>query len=657
MWLDGFLNAISGANLIWLLIGTAIGLVIGVLPALGANFGVALMLPFTFGMEPATAIIFLCAIHAACNYGDSIASILLNTPGGPGTVATCWDGYPMAQQGMAGKALGIATLSSFIGGVGTWLFLALMVGPVTKLALSIGAPEYFALGIMALGLISVASRGETMKGLIMACFGLALSTVGQDAVTGLTYRFSFGVDSLEAGIPIVVSTLGVFAISQAIVLLEEGGTVAKVTEVKDSVLSGFPEVIRRPLTVLRSGAVGWFIGILPAMGVSLAGIASYLVEKKYSKEGSRFGQGAPAGLISAEVGKGACVVGDLIPSFALGVPGSVTGAILMAALIIKGIEPGPRFLTSGVLPYTIFAGIVLAQATFLISGVMLAKWFSRIIYIPSSLIAPTIVMLIFMGAFAERNNDFDIWLVILFGILAYVMDKLGYQVVCLVLGLILGPLVEANFHRSLGISLGSYDIFYTRPIAVVFFTVTLLFMFGPYIWDFVRRRFFSRGTVVSGDAASSAAARRPSATKEFLALAFLGLVLVVFLVTGRGYSAPVRMFPDLVSATGLALIVYRLIGVIRHVDGGILKNLRPGPLFHGSLTWQWSLATMVVFALLIQILGFILAGFIFIAGTILLTGGRYGRALLAGLSVGLGVLLISEMVHLALPTGIFSIGF
>lgn len=655
MWLEGFLHAIEGPNLLWLLIGTAIGLVVGVLPALGANFGVALMLPFTFGMEPATAIIFLCAIHAACNYGDSIASILLNTPGGPGTVATCWDGYPMSQQGKAGKALGIATLSSFIGGAGTWLFLALLVGPVTKLAMSIGAPEYFALGVMALGLVSVASKGETMKGLIMACFGLALSTVGQDAVTGLTFRFSYGVPSLEAGIPIVVSTLGVFAISQAIVLLEEGGSVAKVAEVKDSVLSGFPEVLKRPFTILRAGAVGWFIGILPAMGVSLAGIASYLTEKKYSKEKAEFGKGAPAGLVSAEVGKGACVVGDLIPSFALGVPGSVTGAILMAALIIKGIEPGPRFLTAGSLPYTIFAGLVLAQATFLISGVVLARWFSRIIYVPSSLIAPSVVVLIFVGAFAERNNDFDIWLAIAFGIFAYAMEKLGYPSVCLVLGLILGPLVEANFHRSLGISLGSYDIFYTRPIAVVFFLVTIVFLFGPYIWDFFRSRL--GGGWAAGETAATVAAAKRLTLNELLGMALLGGVLVLFLVTARKYSVPVRMFPDLVSATGLALIIYRVFGTIRHLERGGWKNLRPGPLFSGRLTWQWSLAAMVAFAVLMYLVGFIVAGAVFMAGTILLTGGKCSRAVPAGLLVALGVFLLTKLVHLSLPAGMLGIGF
>ncbi len=178
MWVEGLINACSFANLFWLILGSFIGLFIGVLPALGANFGVALMLPFTFGMDPAAAIIFLCAIHASCNYGDSVTSILLNIPGGPGTVATCWDGYPMAQQGRGGEALGIATFGSFIGGVCVWILLALSVRPITDIALKFGAPEYFSLMLMALGLISVAAKGETIKGIIMVCFGVALSTIG-----------------------------------------------------------------------------------------------------------------------------------------------------------------------------------------------------------------------------------------------------------------------------------------------------------------------------------------------------------------------------------------------------------------------------------------------------------------------------------------------
>ncbi len=651
MWMEGFLNALALGNILWLLLGTFLGLIIGVLPALGANFGVPLMLPLTFGMEPAAAVIFLVAIHAACNYGDSIASIVINVPGGPGTVATCWDGYPMAQQGKAGKALGIATLASFIGGSGTWMFLAVLVGPVTKLALSIGAPEYFMLGIMALGLVSVASKGDTAKGLIMVALGLAFSTVGQDRVTGLTYRFSFGILSLEAGIPIVVSTLGVFALSQVLVMLEEGGAAAKAAPVKDSILSGFPEVIKRPLTVLRAGMVGWFIGILPALGVSLAGIASYLVEKRYSREKARFGKGSPAGLVAAEVGKGACVVGDLIPTFTLGVPGSVTGAILMAALIIQGIEPGPRFLLEGSLPYTVFAGIVLAQATFLISGVLLGRIFIHIVYCPNVILAPVITVLTFLGAFAERNNDFDILLALAFGLFAYLLEKLRYPTVCMILGLILGPLVEANFHRSLGIGFGSYAIFVTRPISVIMLAITVLFLTVPYLWGYFVRL---KREMIGSDPKSTRKLEVPAGETALLAGIFL--FLTVLLVASRRYSDASRLFPSLISAAGLVFIAARFMSIFRRISFDGWRWIFPQPLFTGKLSWQWSLLSLAGYTVCIHLLGFVIASALYVAASILLSGTWKRRhAAASGLAAALGVYILAKAVHLQIPTGLLEL--
>ncbi|MEM3112514.1 MAG: tripartite tricarboxylate transporter permease [Candidatus Anstonellales archaeon] len=655
MWLEGFLNALSGTNLFWLGLGTVIGLVVGVLPALGANFAVALMLPFTFGMNPVTAIIFLVAIHAACNYGDSVASIVVNVPGGPGTVATCWDGYPMSQQGKPGKALGIATLASFIGGLGTWFFLAVLVSPITKFALAIGAPEYFALGVMALGLISVASKGETIKGLIMAMFGLALSTVGQDEATGLTFRFAYGIPSLEAGIPIVVSTLGVFALSQVIILLEEGGKVAKVTEIKDSIVSGFPEVIRRPLTLLRAGIVGWFVGILPALGVSVAGILSYFTEKKYSKESERFGKGAPSGLIAAEVGKGACVVGDLIPTFTLGIPGSVTGAILMGALIIQGIEPGPRFLVMGSMPYTVFAGMVLSQATFLISGILLGKFFIRVVYLPNIIIAPIIGVLTFLGAFAERNNPFDIFLVLAFGVLGYVLVKLKYPAVCMVLGLIMGPLVEANFHRSLGISFGSYSIFFTRPITLILLLITFLFLVAPYSLYTIKKisGIKNKGTSLGSSITNEVNAERAT-IGELILLGIVSFIFIVFFVTGRQYSQGARLFPELVCIAGLIFLIIRVFAIIHHFSIGDFSWITQSIILNGKMSWQWSILLMICFFVSQYVLGFILGSFMYIILVIILSGDkRMIRSFIISGVTAACMYLLAKILHLQLPVGYF----
>ncbi|MDO9066494.1 MAG: tripartite tricarboxylate transporter permease, partial [Chloroflexota bacterium] len=333
----------------------------------------------------------------------------------------------------------------------------------------------------ALSLISIGAEGNLSKGLIMGCLGLILSFVGSDPVTGGTDRFSFGSLSLAAGIPIVVSTLGIFALAQVFDLLGQGSSIAgEMVRIKDSVLAGFGDVLRRPMTVLRAGLVGMYIGILPALGVSLAGITAYLVEKKYSSEKDQFGKGAPSGLIAAEVGKGCCVVGDLIPTFALGVPGSITGAILMGALIIHGVSPGPTFLLSGVMPYAIFAGIILAQVAFTLAGIPLARVCSYLVYVPNALLAPMIAFLCFFGAYVERNSMPDILVMIAFGVFGYVVRRMGYSVVCLILGLIMGPLVEANFHRTLGMGFGSFGVFFTRPIAVSLILITLLFIGWPY---------------------------------------------------------------------------------------------------------------------------------------------------------------------------------
>jgi putative tricarboxylic transport membrane protein len=482
MWLEAFATALQAQNLMYLLLGTAIGLVIGALPGLGPLFGVALMLPFTFSMPAATAIIFLVSIHAATAYGDSIASILINTPGGIGSVAACWDGYPLAKKGKAAMALGISTFGSLLGGIIGWITLVLIAPVLTAFAIQIGAPEYFMLGIMALLLLAVAGRGEHMRGLILGGVGLLLAFIGQDSIEGLNYRFTFGIEFLEDGLKLVPVTVGLFALSQAIVLSEQGGAIADVVEhIGGSVWEGVREVIRRPATVVRGGIVGILLGIMPALGISTANIIAYFVEKQASKEPETFGEGNPAGLLAPETSKSACVVGDLIPTFTLGIPGSATTAILMVALVIHNLEPGPRFFLSGVAPYTVFAGILLAQFAFFISGMFLARYFAKIVFVPNALLVPSIILLSFIGSYAMQNRMEDVIITVVFGLVGYFLHKAHWPTACLVLGMVLGDLIEGNFHRSLRIGDDTISIFFTRPISLVLFIITVLFLVLPYI--------------------------------------------------------------------------------------------------------------------------------------------------------------------------------
>ena len=295
--------------------------------------------------------------------------------------------------------------------------------------------------------------------------------------------------ALEAGIETVLGALAIFAVPQFVEMLAEGGTIAQVAQIKDSVLGGVREVLKRPLSVLRGGVIGWLIGVMPALGTSAAGITAYLVEKKFSKEKEMFGKGSIDGLTAAEVGKGACVLGDGITSLMLGVPGSVTWAILMAALIIHGVQPGPRFMTSGVLPYTVFAGLLLGQVAYFVLGLLFVQQMSRIVYVPNQILAPVVAILCFVGAFVAKNYVYDIWIMVGLGAFAYVANRSGYPTVPMILGFILSTLIESNFHQAMGVGYGSATIFFQRPISLVLIIITAVFLAWPWLSVWIRDRF------------------------------------------------------------------------------------------------------------------------------------------------------------------------
>jgi putative tricarboxylic transport membrane protein len=603
LWLEGFQQAFSGANVFFLFLGTCIGLIVGVLPVVGPSFAVALALPFTIGMDSAASLILLTAMQSSCTFGDSIGSILLNVPGGPGTVASMWDGYPMTRQGRAGTALGIAAGASLVGGLVGWLSFVLLAAPMTAFALMIGPPEYFVLGIAALMLISIASKGETIKGLIMGCIGLLLGMIGADPVSGVTYRFSFGIPALEPGIEIALGALAVFAVPQLITMLEEGGEIGRVAEVKDSVLGGVIQAFRRPWSLLRGGLVGWLIGVLPALGTSAAGIASYLIEKKFSKEREQFGQGSMDGLTAAEVGKGACVLGDGITSLMLGIPGSVTWAILMAALIMHGVQPGPRFMTAGVLPYTVFAGLLLGQLMYFMIGILFVKHLTRIVYIPNTILAPIVAILCFWGAYVAKNYVFDIWIMVVLGLFAFAAQRAGYPTVPLILGFILANLVEANFHRALAVGFGSYSIFFVRPISLTMIIVTCLFAAWPVLVSFYRRR---TAATVEGirDVENT-----PVSKREFWFAGLVALVLLIFLFSALRYSSAVRLFPVIVSIIGLAFTGYWFFFAARSPK---VKPVAENGVSTGNgIPLFLCLGLLVAYALLVPVAGLIVASAVF----------------------------------------------
>jgi putative tricarboxylic transport membrane protein len=647
-WLDGLLIALQPTNLLYLLLGHLVGLVVGVLPAVGPPFAVALALPLTFGMDPTAALIFLCAIHATCAYGDSVTSILVNTPGSAVSVPSCWDGFPLTRQGRGGLALGIAAAGSFAGGVTGWLCLMIVARPMTRLAIEIGAPEYFALALVALSLVTVAWDSEPTKGVLWACLGMGISFIGRDPISGLTSRLSLGVTWLEGGVSVIVSALGLFAMAQVVSLLGGGPGVVAVQGARDSVAAGAQEVLRRPWTLLRSSAVGVLIGVLPALGASLASVAGYLVERRVSSERAQFGRGAPAGLMAAEVSKGACVVGDLIPTFTLGVPGSVTAALLMGALTIHGLDAGPRFMLSGTMPSAVFAGILLTQAAVLVTGMTLARSLARVATVPSALLAPGIAALCFVGAYAERSAIFDVGLTIGFGVLGFLSRRARYPVVALLLGLLLGPLVEVNFHRSLGVGLGSYAVFVGRPLAASLLALTAAVLASSLVGALWRR---SGG----GDALRLPSAerepRRPGAELTVLAgaLSVFGLLLA----EARHLDAASAAFPRMVSAAGVLLAAYR-VGVVAlrraslpaaEEERGRTPALAPWLVFCGlgAYAAAWALA------------GFAVATALYVLGTAWAAGYRRVEvALAASVLWSGGLALLAWMAGVALLPGVLA---
>lgn len=496
MWLEGLLVVLSLTNIMYLIVGTVYGIIVGALPGLGPMFAISLLLPLTFGMPMDSAIILMSAVYAACAYGGSYASILVNAPGGVGSVATCWDGHALTQQGKAGFAIGISTFASLMGGIIGWLSLIFTAPLLTEIAMSIRSAEIFAIGILALSLMSMATEGQTLKGLILGAFGLLIAMVGRDPMTA-TVRQTFGILYLEDGIPLAGIALGIFALSEAISLAERDEDAGEIEEPKGGVLQGAWFVLKKPIVMIRSGLIGAFVGLMPALGISTASIMAYFVEKRAAKNPDDWGKGEPTGLMSPEVANNACVVASLIPTFTLGIPGSPVAALFLTALIVHGLMPGVEFFAhSGSLPYAVFMGILAAQFAFALIGLAMAKYLVKVVRVPRALLVPAITILCVLGAYAIRNTLMDVFFTVIFGFLGYVLKKHNWPLACLALGNVLGAILETNFHRVLMASGGSYAPFFTRPGSLSILLITAILL----CWPFIKKlfgQFFSKSLKVT----------------------------------------------------------------------------------------------------------------------------------------------------------------
>ena len=476
-------------NVVALIVGGFYGLVVGILPGIGPAAGMALAFPIAMSWNPVTGLIFMGSLYRCSTYGGSITAIMLNTPGDAANAATILDGFPMCENGKSGVALGISATAAVVGGIIGIIVLILFSPILAEFALKFGPAEYLLVAVFALSIIAAVIKGATVKGLISAGLGLGFATVGYDVIAGHE-RFTFGCDFLEDGVPFIQALVGFFAISQALSLSETTLAISKVGKLAGSFWEGFKVYFKYPMVIIRSLAIGLWLGVLPAVGQSTAGLVAYADALRSSKHPETFGKGEPAGVISAETSTNSCMPGDLVCTIALGIPGSVGAAIFLSIMIAYGVIPGPLVFTEKAdVINGLFLALILCQVFILIVGFTLARYLARISLIPNEIIVPAVIVVSLLGSYAIRNMMVDVILSVFFGLLGYIMKKAGFNPIPLILGLVLGEMVEKNFHRALMISGGSYAIFFSSLISKILIILTVLSLFAPYVMPPLRRAY------------------------------------------------------------------------------------------------------------------------------------------------------------------------
>ena len=490
--MDGILQSLgvifSFSGLAVLIIGALLGIVIGALPGLGPSIGLSLLIPFTYKLGPELSMLMMISLYTSAEYGGSISAILLSTPGTAAAAATAIDGYAMARKGKANEAISISLTASTVGGVFGGLALLLLAMPLASLALKFGPAGYFAVGVFGLTSVAALSGGSLVKGLVCAAFGLALATIGIDPIAG-TPRFTFGLFELYEGVPFLAALIGLFAVSEALVMIEN--RVAAAPVIKDKVghvfMSGalWKETWR---SMLSGSVIGTLLGILPGVGGNIACWVARDYARSRDPRPEEYGKGSANGIAAPEAANNATVGGALVPLLALGVPGSPTTAIMVGALIMHGLHPGPQLFTEAPsLVYAILFGTIIASLVQYAAGSLFLPLMARVMRLPDAVIAVGIMAFAVLGAFAIRNLMFDVYLMLGFGLVGYLMKKLRFPVAPIVLAMVLGYLVESNYRTALVSSQGDYMIFITDPVSLLFLVLSLVSLLTP-LWRWLQKR-------------------------------------------------------------------------------------------------------------------------------------------------------------------------
>jgi putative tricarboxylic transport membrane protein len=480
--MHGFSIALTPFNLALMFVGVVLGVIIGVLPGLGGANGVAILLPLTFTMPPTSAIIMLSCIYWGALFGGAITSILFNIPGEPWSVATTFDGHPLARKGRAGTALAAAFTSSFIGALVAVIMITFLSPVVANFALQFGPPEFFAVYLLTFCAFVGMSKGQAVKTIASMMVGFALAAVGIDTVTGQV-RLTFGFTSMLQGFDFLIAVIGLFGIGEILLTMEEGlefkGAKAKIN--LKVVLETWRELPRYWLTSVRSAAVGCFMGIVPG-GATPASFMSYGVAKRFSRDGEKFGTGQVEGVVAPETAAHAAGTSALLPMLTLGVPGSPTAAVLLGGLLIWGLQPGPLlFQEQKEFVWGLIASMYLGNIAGLIVVLTCVPLFAAILRIPFSIIAPVIIVICAIGAFTVHNNMLDVYMMLVFGVAGYVLRKLDYPLAPLVLALVLGDAAESSFRQAMLVGDGQVSIFFSNGLVGGMTVLALFLLFWPVI--------------------------------------------------------------------------------------------------------------------------------------------------------------------------------
>lgn len=478
MALDQLFNPLTLLTLFGGVIG---GIIAGALPGLTATMGVAILVPFTFAMPPVPGILMLLGLYAGAIYGGSIAAILIRTPGTPSAAATVLDGSPLFDKGEGGRALGIATLASVFSGIGSSIFLVFMAPLLSRVALSFSAPEYFALAVFGLTIIASISGDSMTKGLLSGFFGLLIATIGIDPIQGYG-RFNLGSVNLLDGVAFIPALIGLFAFAEVLNQFEELIEPKKVSYSLKNLIPSREDIKTVIGILIKSTFIGTFVGALPGAGGDIASFVCYNEAKRSSKHPEKFGTGIIEGVAAAESGNNSSTGGALIPTLSLGIPGDSVTAVIISALMIQGLRPGPLLFKNNLdLVYAIFMGFFLANVFMGIFGLMGAGLLAKIVTMSKRVLMPIVMVLAVVGSFAISNSTFDIGVMMVLGVIGYLMQKIDIPMGPIVLALILGPMAESNFRRAVLMSRGSFTIFLTRPISLVLIILSLISLIGAFM--------------------------------------------------------------------------------------------------------------------------------------------------------------------------------